>query len=113
MNLTLPLFKLRIFFIDHKKLSLPANDFTVCRTFFNRCSDFHCIQLFLLISKCNSAFCQIVWGHFNLYFIAGQDLDIVHSHLSGNVSSDDVPVLQLDPKHGIAKRFDDSAILLD
>ena len=39
--------------------------------------------------------------------VAGQDTDIVHPHLAGDVSEHLVPVLEFDPEHGVRERLDD------
>jgi hypothetical protein len=37
--------------------------------------------------------------------VSGQDPDVVHPHLAGNVSQYFVAVVEFDPKHGVGKGF--------
>src|ERR1700749_2322702 len=46
---------------------------------------------------------QIVRGQFHGHLVAGEEADVVHPHLSGDVTENHVPVLQLHTKRRIGK----------
>ena len=50
---------------------------------------------------------QVVRRELDLDPVSGQDPDVVHPHLPGDVSEHLVPVLEFDPEHGVGQRFDD------
>jgi len=56
---------------------------------------------------------QVVRRQFHPHFVAGQDPDIVHAHLSGDRCQDLMPIFQPDAKHGIGEGLQNDAILLD
>lgn len=41
---------------------------------------------------------QVIRGELYSYLVPGQDADVVHTHLSGDVSQDHMPILELDPE---------------
>src|SRR5690606_22190325 len=49
----------------------------------------------------------VVWSEFHLDAVAGQDADVMHAHLSGDVGQHLVAVLQFDAEPGVRERFDD------
>jgi len=55
----------------------------------------------LFRSPCDSTLCKIVYGNFNRYFISGENLNIVHTKLSGNMSSNDMPIGKLNLEYGV------------
>ena len=59
----------------------------------------------LLITVGNSPSSQVVRRHFHLDAIARKDADVMHSHLPADVRKHFVTVLELDPEHGVRKRF--------
>ena len=73
---------------------------------------FMVLLVLALISECDATFAQVVWAHFNLDLIAGQDPDVVHPHFARYMCHDHVPVLQFNTEHGIAQRLFDNAVLL-
>src|SRR4029450_1561880 len=50
---------------------------------------------------------EVVGRELNLHLVAGEDADVIHAHLAGDVGQNLVAVLQLDTKHGIREGFDD------
>src|SRR5580765_7790024 len=56
---------------------------------------------------------QIVGGELDGHLVAGQDPDVVHPHLPGDVPEHHVAVLQLHPEHRIGEGFDDLPLHLD
>ena len=60
----------------------------------------------------DAAFREVIGGHFDLYLVAGQDFDVVHAHLAGDMGDDLVSVFQFDAEHGVAEGFDDGSVKL-
>src|SRR5690606_24704026 len=59
-----------------------------------------------LASACpvsNPAFAQVVGGQLHLNLVAGQNADVVLTHLAGNMSRYYVPIFQFYPEHRIRK----------
>src|SRR3990170_3494706 len=56
---------------------------------------------------------QVVRRQFHQHPVAGEDPDVVHPHLSGDMGEYPVTVVQLDAEHGIRKRLDDRTFDLD
>ena len=48
---------------------------------------------------------EVVRGQLHLDAIARKDADVMHSHLPADVRKHFVTVLELDPEHGVRKRF--------
>lgn len=67
--------------------------------------------LMIIVSEYDSAFCQIVRAHLYLYFVAGKNLDVVHSHLARDVGNYLHPILQFNTEHCIGERLDDCPVL--
>ncbi len=64
----------------------------------------------LLVAIRDTASLEVVRGELHLNAISGKNTDVVHSHLAADVREDLMPVLQLDPKHGVRKRLGDGAL---
>src|SRR6476660_3701717 len=62
---------------------------------------------FSLVAVGDAASAEVVGGELDLDPVAGEDPDVVHAHLPGDVGEHLVPVLELDPEHGVGQRFDD------
>ena len=58
-------------------------------------------SLQLLTSPGDPALGQIIGRHLNSYLVTGQDLDIVHSELAGNVCQNRVSTADVDFEHCI------------
>ena len=56
---------------------------------------------------------QVVRGEFYSYLVPGQDTDVVHTHLAGDVSQDHMPVFELDPESCIRQVLYDLALHLN
>src|SRR5947207_2960639 len=59
----------------------------------------------LLVAVCDSTPAEVVGSELHLNPIAGQDPDVVHPHLAGDVREHLVSVLELDPEHGVGQRL--------
>src|SRR5438105_2476657 len=68
------------------------------RTYFHVC---------LLVAIGDSAAGEVVRRQLHLDAIPGQDADVVHAHLSGDVSEDLVSIVELHAKHRVGERFGD------
>src|SRR5436309_12805287 len=64
----------------------------------------------LLVPVGDPTSAEVVRGELHLDAIPGQDADVVHAHLPGDVGQHLVPVLELDPEHGVGQWLDDSAL---
>jgi hypothetical protein len=51
------------------------------------------VSVFLFVSETDSSFGQVVRGHFHLHFVTGENLDVVHTHFTGDVGNDLMPIL--------------------
>ena len=56
---------------------------------------------------------RVVHGKFDRNLVTRQDLDVMHTHLAGNVSQYLVAVLELNPKHSVGQCFEDCALKFD
>ena len=56
---------------------------------------------------------QVVRGQLDGDLVAGQDADVVHAHLPGDVAEHNVPVLQLHPKRGVGQILENLALHLN
>ena len=56
---------------------------------------------------------EVVGSEFYLHLVSGEDTDVVHPHLSGDVRQDLVPIFQLDPEHRVRERFGNRAFQHD
>ena len=68
---------------------------------------------FLLESEYDASLSEVVGAHLDLHLVSGQDFDVVHAHLAGDVRGDLMAVLQLHAEHGIGERFNNLTVLLD
>jgi hypothetical protein len=59
------------------------------------------------------AFGEIVWCELHGNLVAGQDTDVVLSHLARDVRNHGMPVYKLNFKRGIGKRVDDTTFHLN
>jgi hypothetical protein len=66
--------------------ALAPDDLAFAAHFFNRSPNFHLVSFPLLGPKHDAGTSQIVWGKFHRHFVAGQDANVVHAHLPGNMS---------------------------
>ena len=53
---------------------------------------------------------QIVRRHLHFHFIPGKNLDVVHSHLAGDMGRDHVAVIQLHRNIALDQRLDDRTV---
>src|SRR5262245_7249991 len=61
--------------------------------------------VFLLVAVRDAAAAEVVGRELDLHAVAGQDPDVVHPHLPGDVSEHLVPVLELDTEHRVRQRL--------
>src|ERR1700712_79925 len=66
-----------------------------------------------LVAVDDSAARQVVGRELHDDLVLGEDSDVVLTHLAADVREDLVPVLELDPEHGVRERLDDRAFDLD
>ena len=58
-----------------------------------------------LVAISDTTTLEVVRGQLHLDAIARKDADVMHSHLPADVRKHFVTVLELDPEHGVRKRF--------
>src|SRR6266545_4585972 len=56
---------------------------------------------------------QVIWRQLNQHPVPWEDPDVVHPHLSRDVSQNVVPVFELHPEHGVGERLGDRSLDLD
>src|SRR5579884_409457 len=61
----------------------------------------------LLVAVGDATTAEVVGRELHLHPVAGQDPDVVHPHLPGDVREHLVAVLQLDSEHRVRQRLDD------
>jgi len=59
----------------------------------------------ILVAIRDTASGEVVGSEFNLHLVAGQNADVVHPHLSGDVRQDLVAILEFDPEHCVRERL--------
>ena len=64
----------------------------------------------LLVPIGDAATFEVVRGQFDLDLVAGQDADVVHAHLPGDVGENLMAIVQLDAEHGIGEGLGDGAL---
>ena len=60
-----------------------------------------------LVAVGDAAPAEVVGGELDLHAVTGQDPDVVHPHLPGDVREHLVAVLELHSEHGVGQRLDD------
>src|SRR5213075_228708 len=106
----LTLFVARIL-ADHPHHALAPHDLALAADLLHRRHHFH--LALLLGAEDNSSARQVVRREFHRDLVAGQDADVVHPHLSRDMSQHYVSVLQLHPKGRIRQVVHDLALYLD
>ena len=71
------------------------------------------LRKLLLRAKYDATFGQIVGRLLHSHFVAGQDANIVHAHLSRDMSEYDMAVFELDPKGRVGEVLLHLALHLD
>src|SRR5438105_2750063 len=61
----------------------------------------------LLVAVGDATTAEVVRRELDLHAVTGEDADVVHAHLPGDVREHLVPVLELDTEHRVGERFDD------
>ena len=67
----------------------------------------------LLEAVGDAAAVQVVHRQLHGHAVAGQDLDVVHAHLAGNVGEDGVAILELHLEHRVGQGFEYRALEFD
>ena len=111
-RLSLTHLELGVLLADDVQAAFTPYDLAVFTALLDGCLDFHCYE-FLFVSERNSAFSKVIGRNFDLDPVTEKDMDEMHPHLTGNVTEEDVPVLQFHTEHCIGKGFNHRSILLD
>src|SRR5689334_21569852 len=98
---------------DHTHHALAADDLAIAAYPLDRSAYFHALlltinqQLYLFRAKDDATAREIVGSQFDSHFIAGQDTDVVHPHLAGDVPQHYMAVLELHPECRIRQGLHD------
>jgi hypothetical protein len=92
---------------DNPNATMAADYFALLANRFDARTDLHArpawIEFFtdlsLLVSIGDPTSGEVVRGEFNLDLVTGQDSDVMHPHLSGDMGQNLVAVFELDTKH--------------
>ena len=68
------------------------------------------LACYLLVAISDTTAIEIVYREFNLNLVAREDLDVVHTHLAGNMGKDGVTVFKLYLKHSVWKSLEYGAL---
>lgn len=92
---------------NHTQYTIATDNLAVAADFFDRSLNSHrstlSLKTALLRAEHDPSPRQIVWRQLNRYLVTGQDTDIVHTHLAGDVAKYYMTILQLDTKRRIGK----------
>ena len=61
------------------------------------------LYITLLVAEGDSSFGEIVRTHLYLDTVTGENLDVVHTHLAGDVGDDERSVLELHTEHSVGQ----------
>ena len=106
---------------DHHDFAFSLDDLALFADLLNGWFYLHCLNQTFLTIFCNKLFCspgnaalgQVINRNLDGHAVTGQDLDIVHTKLSGNMSSHHVTVRKLYLKARVGKCLNDRALELD
>src|SRR5680860_2563 len=90
---------------DDPDRAVAADHLALLAHLLDRRTDLHADPL-LLVPVGDATPAEVVGSELDLHLVAGEDPDVVHPHLPGDVGEHLVPVLELDTEHGVRKRFD-------
>ena len=106
---------------DHHNLAFSLDDLALFTDLLNGWFYLHCRNQTFLTVFCNELFCspgnatlgQVINRNLNGHTVTGQNLNIVHTKLTGNVSGHHMTVRKLHLKAGVGKCLNDRALELD
>ena len=67
----------------------------------------------LLVAEGDTSFREVVRTHFNFDAVTGEDLDVMHTHLAGDVGDDERSVLELHAEHSVGQCLNYGSIYFD
>jgi len=111
LNLALLLFVFRIR-ANHPNHTLPENDLAILTNTTHAGSNLHDTPLGSMPVS-DSSLRKIIRTEFNRNPVAGEDPDVILSHLPGYMSHKLVVILELDPEHRIGQCIDHLAVKLN
>src|SRR6478609_2656372 len=94
---------------DHAHAAVAADDLALLTDLLDTGSDLHRGPVALLVAVRDPTPGEVVGGELHLHLVAGEDADVVHAHLPGDVRQHLVAVLQLHPEHGVREGLEDRA----
>lgn len=100
---------------DDHDTTVATNHLAVVAHRFDAWSYFHGFSLLavLFVSVRDATPSEVVWGEFHLHLVAGENANVVHPHLSGDVRQDCMAVFEFDLEHCVRQRFEDRAFQHD
>ena len=67
----------------------------------------------LLVAEGDTSFREVVRTHFNFDTVTGEDLDVMHTHLAGDMRDDERSVLELHAEHSVGQCLNYGSIYFD
>lgn len=86
---------------DHHDASMTADDLALIANFLDAGMDLHRLSNSLLVPVDDASTGEIVGRQFHHDTVIGQDADVVHAHLAGNMGEHFVPIVEFHPEHGV------------
>ena len=97
-------------FTDDHHVAVATDDLALLTDFLHAWADLHgLLTSTSLESVGNTTTGEVVRGELNLNLVAGENADVVHSHLAADVREHLVTVLEFDAEHRVRQRFGDGA----
>ena len=105
---------------DHHDFTFSLDDLALFADLLNGWFYLHCSTIpfllysaILFCSPSDAALGQVIDRNLNGHTVTGQNFDIIHTKLAGNVGSHDVTVRQLDLEAGVRQCLNDCTFKLD
>ena len=67
----------------------------------------------LLVAEGDTSFREVVRTHFDFDAVPGKDLDVMHTHLAGDMRDDERSVLELHAEHSVGQCLNYGSIYFD
>jgi len=117
-KLALALLMTRVRRADHTHHALALDDFAVAANALNRSQHFHdfplpSIPVRSLRPEYDARAGQIIRGQFDRHLVPGQDANVMHAHLAGNMAQHYMAVFQFDAERCVGEVFQHLTLHLD
>jgi len=68
---------------------------------------------YLLVAEGDTSFRQVIRTHFDLYAVTGENLDVMHTHLTGDMRDDEGSVFELHAEHSVGQSLNYRSVHFD